>query len=57
MTPMLLKANNNAKVIDSPKLVEEVEELLVEVFMIFGFLKFNPDINRYKTKIKTKQLS
>ena len=33
MTPRLLKANNNAKVIDSPKLVEEVEELVVEVFM------------------------
>ena len=48
MTPRLLKANNNAKVIDSPKLVEE---LVVEVFMIFGFPKFNPDINRYKTKI------
>ena len=46
MTPRLLKANNNAKVIDSPKLVEElVEELVVEVFMIFGFPKFNPDIN------------
>lgn len=45
MTPILLKANNNAKAIDSPKLVEEVEELVVEVFMTFGFLKFNRDIN------------
>ncbi len=48
MTLILLKASNNAKVIDSPKLVEE---LVVEVFMLFGFLKFNPDINQYKTKI------